>query len=276
MSVTIGHASIDENNAAHGGTAGDQTGKEVCTRTWYNAGWSVLLRPNSSTVAEKMAKACEAGCANDKIGYDQYQRNTLRTYAKAAGWDLSAITTACETDCSAFMTVCAEAAGLDMDSTYTSGNAPVTQTMRAKFVATGAFTALTDSKYLTQDSYLQRGDVLVKESGHTAMVLSNGSSASSSSSSTSSTTATTTTTTSTTSVDPAKSFDKSKAGTYTVKANGGLNLRAGAGTGKTVLTTLSNGSTVRCYGYYTTVSGVDWLYVVAGSYTGFACGTYLV
>ena len=177
MSVLIGHASIDERNKVSGGTAGDQTGRELCTRTWYNKGWSVLLRPKSATVAEKMAKACEAGCANSKIGYDQYQRNTLRTQAKAAGWNLAKITTACETDCSAFMTVCAEAAGVNVSGCYTSGNAPTTFNMRAKFKATGAFEVLTDSKYLTSPDCLKRGDILVYEKGHTVMVLSNGSKA---------------------------------------------------------------------------------------------------
>lgn len=177
MSVKIGHASIDERGKVNSGSAGDQTGREVCTRSWYNKGWSVLLRPKSATVAEKMAKACEAGCANTKIGYDQYQRNTLRTQAKAAGWDLSKITKTCETDCSAFMTVCAEAAGIDVSGCYTSGNAPTTFNMRAKFKATGAFEVLTDSKYLTSPDYLKRGDVLVYEKGHTVMVLSNGSKA---------------------------------------------------------------------------------------------------
>ena len=64
MSVKIGHASIDERGKAKSGTAGDQTGKELCTRTWYAKGWNVLLRPKSATVAEKMAKACEAGGAD--------------------------------------------------------------------------------------------------------------------------------------------------------------------------------------------------------------------
>ena len=174
MAVIIGHASIDERGKANSGQAGDQTGREVCTRNWYNRGWTVLLRAKDSAVAERMAKACEAGCANNHIGYDQYQRNTLRTRAREAGWDLSKISVDCETDCSAFMTVCAEAAGVNMDGTYTSGNAPVTQNMRQKFTSTGAFTALTDSKYLTSDRYLKRGDILVYERGHTVMVLSNG------------------------------------------------------------------------------------------------------
>ena len=107
MSVKIGHASCDEYSRASGGNAGDQTGREVCVRDWYNGNWNVVLRPKFSDVAEKMAVFCEAVCANPKVGYDQNQRNTLRAAAMAAGWDGAKIATACETDCSAFMSVCA-------------------------------------------------------------------------------------------------------------------------------------------------------------------------
>ena len=168
MSVKIGHASIDERGRAKGGAAGDQTGKEVCVRDWYSKPWKVLLRPKDAGVAERMAAACEAGCANGNIGYDQNQRNTLHTLAKANGYDLAAVGK-CETDCSAFMTVCAIAAGVTALE-YT-GNAPTTSTMRAKFTATGAFSALTASKYLTGTAYLKRGDILLAPGSHTAMVL---------------------------------------------------------------------------------------------------------
>lgn len=173
-SPMIGHASIDENGRASGGQAGDQTGKEVCVRTWYNSSWNKMIRPKSADVAEKMARFVEAVCNGNMVGYDQGQRNTLRTYAKAAGWDGSKITTKCETDCSAFMTVAAEAAGIDVE--YTEGwNAPVTGNMCDRFKATGAFDVLTDKKYLTSPDYVRRGDILVRTSGHTAMVLTNGS-----------------------------------------------------------------------------------------------------
>ena len=168
--VTIGHASIDENGKAHGGQAGDQTGKEVCTRSWYNKPWPMILRPDAD-IADKMADACLAGCNNNNIGYDQYQRNTLHTEAKKVGYDLSKVGK-CETDCSAFMTVCALAAGVTALE-YTS-NAPTTSTMRNAFVRTGKFQALTDSKYLTSDKYLKRGDILLSPGSHTAMVLTNG------------------------------------------------------------------------------------------------------
>lgn len=107
MPILIGHASIDENGKISSGTAGDQTAKEVCTRTWYSKPWDFVLRCKDSVKAEKMAVACEQGCSNNRIGYDQGQRNTLYTQAKAVNFDLSKITTLCECDCSSFMTVCA-------------------------------------------------------------------------------------------------------------------------------------------------------------------------
>ena len=39
---------------------------------------------------------------------------------------------------------------------------------------TGHFTIYTDTKYLGSDEYLKRGDILVKEGSHTAVVLTNG------------------------------------------------------------------------------------------------------
>lgn len=171
MAVRIGHASIDERGKASGGAAGDQTGKEVCTRNWYTKGWNVLLRPKSAALAEKSAQACEAACANENIGYDQGGRNTLFAKAKEVGYDLSKIDTACECDCSSLMHVCAIAGGANLD--YGS-NGLTTSIMVRAYVASGDYEKLTDSTYLTSDKYLQRGDILVKEGSHTAMVLENG------------------------------------------------------------------------------------------------------
>ena len=171
MAVRIGHASIDENGRATGGAAGDQSGKELCTRDWYSKGWNVLLRPKSATLAELSAKACEAACENALIGYDQWERNTLYAKAKAADFDISKIESGCECDCSSLMHVCAIAGGANL--TYGS-NGYTTSTMAAAFKASGDYERLTDSKYLTSDKYLKRGDILVKEGSHTVMVLSNG------------------------------------------------------------------------------------------------------
>lgn len=170
MAIKIGHASIDERGKASGGVAGDQSGGEVCTRSWYSSPWDVVLRPKSAEVAEKSAKACEAACANNHIGYDQYQRNTLYHHAKSVGFDLSKITDNCECDCSSLMHVCAIAGGANLSygaNGFWTGN--MVNGM------SGEYKVLTDNKYLTSDAYLKRGDILLRTSGHTAMVLENGS-----------------------------------------------------------------------------------------------------
>lgn len=73
--------------------------------------------------------------------------------------------------------------------------------------------------------------------------------------------------------DYAKSKTASYAGTYTVRALGrGLNLRAGASSGKAVIAVLPEGSTFRCCGCHTG----SWLYGVSDSgYTGFCWKPYL-
>lgn len=267
MAVKIGHASIDERGKINGGTAGDSTGKEVCVRSWYSGGWNVVLRPKNPTLAEKSAVACEKGCANGNIGYDQYQRNTLYSYAKAVNFDLAKISTKCECDCSSFMHTCAIAGGANL--TYGS-NGYVTSTMVNAFVKSGDYEKLTTSKYLTSDKYLKRGDILVRTSGHTAMVLSNGTGVGSV------TTTKTTTTTTSINVEAAQSFSKSYAKAYTVTAKSCLNMRCGAGTNKSIITTLKNGATFRCYGYYTKQSdGTIWLYGVSEGQTGFCSKAYL-
>ena len=42
----IVNASINENGKTTGGQAGDQTGKEICTRSYYNYPWNCVLRYN--------------------------------------------------------------------------------------------------------------------------------------------------------------------------------------------------------------------------------------
>ena len=51
----IVHASINEKGGTTGGQSGDQTGKEVCIRSYYNYPWDCVLRykENSTGVADK-------------------------------------------------------------------------------------------------------------------------------------------------------------------------------------------------------------------------------
>lgn len=158
------------------GIPGDQSGGEVRVQAWfdYTRGWNCVLRARDRAVAERMAAFCGAVCANDKVGYSQARRNTLRAAARAAGWDVNNITVNCDCDCSSLMAVCAEAAGVDMTGAYSSGNAPWTGNMAQRFAETGAFMILTDVQYLTGPEKLRRGDILVNAAYHTMMVLDDG------------------------------------------------------------------------------------------------------
>lgn len=175
MSVIVGSARIDENGRAYGGQAGDQTGKEVSTQNYYvhSKGWRVL-RAKDPYVRKKLVVAMKASCANNRIGYDQYERNSLYKAAEKVGFDISKVTTLCETDCSALVRVCiAYAAGItNLPSSMR------TTDMCKLIVATGAFVELKESKYTTGSAYLCAGDILcTKTQGHTVIVLSDGSKA---------------------------------------------------------------------------------------------------
>ena len=169
MAVKIGSARIDENSKAHGGTAGDQTGKEVSTQSWYASSkvW-VLLRAKNAEAREKIARCMQAACDNKHIGYDQYSRDTLYNEAKQYGFDVSKVTKNVETDCSALVRVCVNYAGISVGNFRTTNEASV-------LMATGAFDKYTDDAHCKQSHNLLRGDILVTSvQGHTVVVLSDG------------------------------------------------------------------------------------------------------
>lgn len=172
MAVKIGSARIDENGHAKGGKAGDQTGKEVSTQSWYkhSKGWRVFRAKNPG-IAEKIAQDMQWACNNKNIGYDQSQRGTLYSVSKPLGFNCSKVTTKCETDCSALVRVCCAYAGVDLPNFRTTDEASV-------LLKSGAFVEMRGDKYQESSAYLRRGDILVtKTQGHTVVVLTNGSKA---------------------------------------------------------------------------------------------------
>ena len=173
----ISNSGGDENGGIHGGTAGDQTGREWQLRSWYNRPWSCVLRHPNEKVREKIADLATKAAKNDKIGYDQYQRDTYWQQLQKVGYDPSKITTACEADCSAGVIANTRAVGylLGIDK-LKNVNASYTGNMRAGFKAAG-FEVLTASKYLTSPDYLLPGDILLNDSHHTATNITKGSKA---------------------------------------------------------------------------------------------------
>lgn len=267
MSILVGSARIDENGNASGGAAGDQTGKEVCTQAMYthSKGW-YIIRPTSVTYANKIATAMKTACNNDNIGYDQGNRLGIIKYGTST-------TTKTECDCSSLVRQCViEATGKDPGNFTTANEA-------TKLAATGLFED--KIKYVSQSKTpVYNGDILVTQSkGHTVVVVSGNarSSSSSSSTSSSSTSSSSSSTTTKTATKSAASYSSSLSGTYKTTAK--LNMRNGAGTSYSVMVTLPKGTSVKNYGYYTSVSGTKWLYVQVTynkvKYTGFCSKTYL-
>lgn len=173
--VALGMASKDENARYSGGSAGDQSGKEVyILNTWYNQNWTSVLRPTDNSLAEKIAQAMEAACENPNIGYDQGQRNTLYTEAKKVNMNLALIKTPCECDCSSLVSICCICAGLPANIFFAGGNMRTTFNLEEACLMTGKFTNLTESKYISQKDYLKRGDILLNRNQHVVVVLGNG------------------------------------------------------------------------------------------------------
>lgn len=259
MSVKIGHARIDERGKASGGAVGDNNGKEVMVSDWYNRPWIAVFRAKNASVAEKIAKTMESACKNNSIGYDQSNRTSLYQLAKANGWKVASVGK-CETDCSALVSVCVNAAGIAVSKDMYTGNE------KTVLNATGRFTCYTSADYCTKSDKLQRGDILLAN-GHTAVVVQ-GAVSSKTSKTTSKKVAT----------DSAAKKNASLIGTYKTTTN--LNMRNGAGTGKSIMVTLPTGTICDCYGYYSAVDSTKWLYVVATvdgvQYTGFCSSKYLV
>lgn len=174
MAIRIGHASSSKGNLAYGdqkqviNDEGYDTSGEVLFSRWYvysANGWDALIRAKDPLVAEKMAVAMEQACNNPHVGYSQPSRATLKTQAKKHDYDISKVDVDCACDCSSLIGVCICAAGID-------NSLPSTYYMPGTYGAmTDHFEIFEDYDHTHTDKDLRRGDVLVKKSAHTIMVV---------------------------------------------------------------------------------------------------------
>ena len=171
----ISNSGHDENNRYTGGAAGDQTGTEWQIRAWYNRPWNLVLRYPDRMVGDLIAELSREAAENNKIGYDQGQRNTYWSALSAAGYWPSKITTKCEADCSSGVLSNVKAAGfiLGIKKLQEVDHNGWTGSMRSQLKAAG-FEVLSTNKYLTSDNYLLPGDILLNEASHTAVNLDTG------------------------------------------------------------------------------------------------------
>lgn len=171
MSVIIAHASIDERGKIKDGKAGDQTGKEVCRRSWYNKPWGCVIRFKDERMANKVADCMEMAANNIYIGYDQNQRNTLLTKARKYGYNVSKVKEPCETDCSALVAVACMYAGIPESMLTLNGNCAHTRNLKMMLKASGEVDIYTTALYTSKPDKLKRGDILLKEGSHVAVVV---------------------------------------------------------------------------------------------------------
>ena len=175
--VKISNSGSDERGNYKGGAAGDNTGREWQIRDWYNRPWNCVLRHPDPEVRACLADLATKAANNNRIGYDQYQRETYWQELQKAGYDPSKITVACESDCSAGVIANIKAAGHILGRTELQNiTCTYTGNMRSGLTAAG-FACLTESKYLTSSAYLVAGDVLLNDKHHTATAVTNGVSA---------------------------------------------------------------------------------------------------
>lgn len=170
----IAHASGDERRKLRGGKAGDQTGREVTIREWYNRPWNVVLHWRDPIMAERCASNMERGCKNDRIGYNQDKRNTALVEARKVNYDMGRITKPCETDCSAMAMLACIYAGIPEAALFKNGNSATTSTLKARLKATGAVEVRTADKYTKSPDYNSRGDLLLYEGHHVAVQIEDG------------------------------------------------------------------------------------------------------
>lgn len=169
--VNICHASLDEVGHIKNGKAGDQTGREVCIRSWYNRPWNVVIRFKDPDMREKCAIAMEHAASNDFIGYDQNQRNSLLSAVRKLNYDPKNASKPVETDCSALVTLACIYAGIAEEALVKSGNSATTSTLKSRLKATGEVEIFTSKEYTSKTDKLLRGDILLYEGHHTAVVV---------------------------------------------------------------------------------------------------------
>ncbi len=169
MAVLLAQASCDERGKYVGGQAGNQSGTELNTRGYYESSgnpWK-CYRAKDAGMANRIAQQASGAVANMNIGYDQGERNTIRTAAQRFGMMLASIAEKCECDCASLGAECAICAGSSDAALFAGGNLLYTGNAHAKLMATGDF----DSLGTIPQSQLCVGDLLVRD-GHMVIVVS--------------------------------------------------------------------------------------------------------
>lgn len=172
--ITIAHAVCDERGRTSGGAAGNQTANlyhttgELRFSEWYNpngGGWDYVIRPKKKATAIAIASAAMSAVRNNRIGYDQSDRESLYDAVQYKNFDPAVVDKPVNCDCSSLVTVCCNYAGIPiLRGTYT-GN------LKERCEAVGYFKIYKSAKYTQCSTYLKDGDILLRVGHHAAIVV---------------------------------------------------------------------------------------------------------
>lgn len=167
MSVLIVEAYSDENGKARGGQPGDQNGKEIRVREWYERadGWDVYLECTDAALADRAAEIAERISANAAFGYNQDDRwSGHRSILKTGDID----TAAGDYDCSSLCISAYILAGLDVKAEG------YTKNIERILVDTGKFKSYKDAAHTGSADLAKRGGLYLAAGHHVLMVLEDG------------------------------------------------------------------------------------------------------
>lgn len=177
MTIKVGSARIDERGRISGGSAGDQTGKEVATQNAYiwSGGWDCCIRIKDKQKREKFIKFIKWACNNELIGYDQHQRMTLFGAIRDLDYDYKKLKKKVECDCSSLVACGLIVCGFPKISPYCT-TSTLEWNIKQNYPKDFSFF---DANYKSGDhtkksTYWRNGDILNKRGHHVVTVVSGG------------------------------------------------------------------------------------------------------
>lgn len=175
----LSNSGRDEKGLYSGGQAGDQDGGEWAIVPWYqypwDGGWNCVLHHPDPNVRKMIAQLAMEAAENNNIGYDQWERYTYWQALEKSGYYPRQIGTPCEGDCSAGVLANVKAVGYLLNNAklknvsiygYTGTMVPI--------LTEAGFEYRNEAKYLTGDSWLYAGDILLNVTNHTCTCVTDG------------------------------------------------------------------------------------------------------
>lgn len=164
----IVEAYSDENGKARGGQRGDQSGKEIRIREWYerDGGWSVYIECTDPLLAEAAAYNAQLIAEDGSFGYNQDDR--WSGYDEIISGGSIDEAEAGDFDCSSLCIAAYILAGLDMKPEGYTGN------IERLFLETGRFKSYNDAAHLNSSNLAKIGGMYLEPKKHVLMMLEDG------------------------------------------------------------------------------------------------------